>query len=112
PGARRVGGKTGTSLGGKAGANVPVGIALLLGMIELATHAHATLWVVGREFALQMSIGLTIGLVGGLALGAVLRRLSLPTPSLYTLRLLAGAGLVYGVAAVARGSGFLAVFVA
>src|SRR5581483_4820952 len=69
-------------------------------------------WVVVREFALQMSIGLAIGIAGGLALGAILSRFSLPTPSLYTLRLLAGAGLVYGVAAVAHGSGFLAVFVA
>jgi cell volume regulation protein A len=41
-----------------------------------------------------------------------MRRLSLPSSGLYTLRTLAGAGLVYGLAAVAQGSGFLAVFVA
>jgi cell volume regulation protein A len=37
---------------------------------------------------------------------------SLPDKGLYPLRTLAGAGVVYGMAAVAHGSGFLAVFVA
>jgi len=111
-GDREVAGKTGTILLGESGANDPVGIALMLGMIELATHAHATFWLVVREFALQMSIGLAIGLAGGVAVGAVMRRVSLPSAGLYTLRTLAGAGLVYGLATVAHGSGFLAVFVA
>jgi len=111
-GDREVAGKTGTILLGESGANDPVGIALMLGMIELATHAHATFWLVVREFALQMSIGLAIGLAGGVAVGAVMGRVSLPSAGLYTLRTLAGAGLVYGLATVAHGSGFLAVFVA
>ena len=36
----------------------------------------------------------------------------MPSTGLYTLRTLAGAGVIYGLAAVAGGSGFLAVFVA
>ncbi len=111
-GDREISGRTGTILLGESGANDPVGIALMLGMIELATHAHATFWIVVREFALQMTVGLVVGIAGGLALGAVMRRLSLPSPGLYTLRTLAGAGLIFGTATVAHGSGFLAVFVA
>jgi cell volume regulation protein A len=111
-GDREVAGRTGTILLGESGANDPVGISLMLGMIQLATHPDETFWVVVREFALQMSVGLAIGVAGGLAIGAVMRRLSLPSPGLYTLRTLAGAGLVYGLATVAHGSGFLAVFVA
>jgi cell volume regulation protein A len=111
-GDREVAGRTGTILLGESGANDPVGISLMIGMIELATHPHATFWIVVREFALQMAVGLAIGIAGGLAIAAVMRRLSLPSPGLYTLRTLAGAGLVYGLAAVAHGSGFLAVFVA
>jgi cell volume regulation protein A len=65
-----------------------------------------------REFSLQMSIGLAIGVLGGIGLGAVMTRLSLPSSGLYTVRTLAAAGIVYGVASVAHGSGFLAVFVA
>ena len=60
-GKREVGGRTGTILEGESGVNDPVGIALMLGMIEFATHADATFWVVVREFALEMSIGLAIG---------------------------------------------------
>jgi cell volume regulation protein A len=41
-----------------------------------------------------------------------MRRISLPREGLYPLRTLAAAGVIYGVAAVAHGSGFLAVFVA
>jgi cell volume regulation protein A len=111
-GDREIRGKTGTILLGESGANDPVGIALMIGMIDLATHEDATFWIVVREFALQMSIGLAIGVAGGLAVVAVMKRLSLPSPGLYTLRTLAGAGLVYGLATVAHGSGFLAVFVA
>src|SRR5436853_2282956 len=77
-GDREIGGRTGTILLGESGANDPVGIALMLGMIELATHANATFWIVVREFAIQMSVGLAVGIAGGLALGAVMRRLSLP----------------------------------
>jgi cell volume regulation protein A len=41
-----------------------------------------------------------------------MRRVTLPDEALYPLLTLAGAGIVYGLAAVAHGSGFLAVFVA
>ena len=40
------------------------------------------------------------------------RRLTLPEPSLYPLRVLAGAGMIFGASALAHGSGFIAVFVA
>ncbi len=111
-GEREISGRTGTILEGESGANDPVGIALMLGMIELATHANASFWIVVRVFAEQMSIGLAIGIAGGLIERLVMRRIALPSSGLYTLRTLALAGLVYGVATVAHGSGFLAVFVA
>jgi len=111
-GEREIKGRTGTILEGESGANDPVGIALMLGIIELATHADASFWIVVRVFAEQMSIGLAIGVAGGLLERRLLQRVALPAAGLYTLRTLALAGLVYGVAAVAHGSGFLAVFVA
>jgi len=110
-GGQEIGGRTGTILEGESGANDPVGIALMVGLIELATHAHATFWIVVRVFAEQMAVGLVIGVAGGVA-AYLLRGIALPSSGLYTLRTLALAGVVYGVAAVAHGSGFLAVFVA
>jgi cell volume regulation protein A len=111
-GDRAIGGTVQPLLEGESGANDPVGIALMIGMIELATRHDATFWIVVETFALQMSIGLAFGIVGGLVERTLLRRLALPSSGLHTVRTLALAGLVYGAATVAHGSGFLAVFVA
>jgi cell volume regulation protein A len=111
-GNREVGGRTGTILEGESGVNDPVGIALMLGMLELATHADATFWVVVREFVVEMTVGLAVGAAGAWLVLQTLRRIHLANPALYPLRSLAAAGVIYGVAAAAHGSGFLAVFVA
>ncbi|HEX2293672.1 MAG TPA: cation:proton antiporter [Gaiellaceae bacterium] len=108
---KEIRGRAGTILEGESGVNDPVGIALMIGMIELAENADATFWVVVEEFAVEMSVGLLIGLLGAAAMRPLLR-VSLPNPGLYPIRTLAAAGIVYGVASVAHGSGFLAVFVA
>ena len=110
-GGKEIGGRSGTILEGESGVNDPVGIALMIGMIELATHPDASFWVVVEEFAVEMSVGLVVGLVGAAAMRPLMR-LSLPSASLYPLRALAAAGVIYGVAATAHGSGFLAVFIA
>jgi cell volume regulation protein A len=111
-GDREIGGRTGTILEGESGANDPVGIALMLGLLELATHSDASFWIVVRVFCEQMSIGLAIGIAGGLLESVLLRRVGFPAAGLHTVRTLALAGVVYGAATVAHGSGFLAVFVA
>jgi cell volume regulation protein A len=111
-GAREIRGRAGTILEGEAGTNDPVGIALMIGMIELATEDGGNLGIVVEEFLVEMTIGLGIGVVGALLLLPVLRRVPLTSPTLYPIRVLAGAGVIYGLASVAHGSGFLAVFVA
>jgi cell volume regulation protein A len=104
-------GRTGTILEGESGVNDPVGIALMIGMIELATHPDATFWVVVEEFSVEMAVGLVVGLLGAAAMRPLLR-IPLPDAGLYPLLTLAAAGVIYGAASVAHGSGFLAVFVA
>ena len=111
-GDKQIRGRTGTILEGEAGVNDPVGIALMIGMLEFATTDGGSLWAVVREFALQMSIGLAVGLAGTALLVVFMRRVHLPSEGLYPLRTLAAAGLIYGLASVAHGSGFLAVFIA
>src|SRR5512132_3340966 len=111
-GRREVAGRSGTTLEGEAGVNDPAGIALMLGMIELATHADASFWVVVREFAVEMSIGVALGLLGALVLIPVLRVLRLPSEGLYPVLALVLAGALYAVTSLAHGSGFLAVFIA
>jgi cell volume regulation protein A len=111
-GNREIGGRTGTILEGESGANDPVGIALMIGMLELATTDDASFWTVVREFSLEMALGLAVGLAGAWALVRLMERVSLPIEGLYPLRTLAAGGVIYGVAALAHGSGFLAVFIA
>jgi cell volume regulation protein A len=111
-GKREVRGRAGTILEGESGANDPVGIALMIGMLEFATHDDASAWTVAIEFTIEMVVGLAGGLIGGAVLLWLLRRVSLPTEGLYPIRVLGIAGVVYGLTSILHGSGFLAVFVA
>jgi potassium/hydrogen antiporter len=111
-GNREVGGRTATILEGESGANDPVGIALMIGLLAYATSSNASAWTTVREFVVEMAVGLAIGVAGGLVLSQLMRRSVLPREGLYPLRTLAAAAVIYGVTAVAHGSGFLAVFVA
>jgi cell volume regulation protein A len=67
---------------------------------------------VAWEFGLQMAVGVAVGVAGGMALLTFMRRVPLPSEGLYSLRVLTCALAIYGLATVAHGSGFLAVFVA
>jgi cell volume regulation protein A len=110
-GSKEVGGRSGTILEGESGFNDPVGIALMIGLVELATTDDGSFWLVIREFAVEMSIGLAFGLAGGLVLGWALRHIALPQ-ALTPIWALAIVGVVFGVTGVLHGSGFLAVFIA
>jgi cell volume regulation protein A len=59
-----------------------------------------------------MAVGAAVGVAGGMALLALMRRVPLPSEGLYAPRVLFGALALYGLATVAHGSGFLAVFAA
>jgi cell volume regulation protein A len=59
-----------------------------------------------------MGIGAAVGVAGGRALVWFTRRVPLPGQGLYPLRTLACALLLFAIATLARGSGFLAVFTA
>ena len=111
-GRKEIAGRTGTILEGESGANDPVGIALMLAAISLAqTDSTSVAHAVG-DFFLQLGVGTAVGIAGAYLLMLVLRRIVLPNPALYPLRTLALAGVIYGVATVAHGSGFLAVYIA
>jgi potassium/hydrogen antiporter len=111
-GRREIAGRSGTTLEGEAGVNDPAGIALMLGMIELATHDDASAFVVVQEFVIEMGIGTAMGFGGAFALLPLLRRLRLPAEGLYPVLALALAGALYGATSSVHGSGFLAVFIA
>jgi potassium/hydrogen antiporter len=109
---KEVHGRSGTILEGESGFNDPVGIALMIGMVEFATHDDASVWTVVNEFVVGMAVGLVAGVAGALALAALVGRAPLPDRTLYPIAVILTVGVVYGAATVAHGSGFLAVFVA
>jgi cell volume regulation protein A len=109
---KEVEGRSGTILEGESGFNDPVGIALMIGMIELATDDDASKLSVVWQFLLEMSVGLAVGIVGAGAIALMIRRAPFPDRTLYPIAVILMAGVIYGVGTVAHGSGFLAVFVA
>jgi cell volume regulation protein A len=111
-GRREISGRTATILEGESGANDPVGIALMLAAISLAQAEPTSVTQAVGEFFLQLGVGTVIGVAGAFGLLYLIRRIVLPNPALYPLRTLAFAGVIYGLATVAHGSGFLAVYIA
>jgi cell volume regulation protein A len=111
-GQREVSGRAGTVLEGESGANDPVGIALMTSLLAAGAVNATAFGRVTGEFAAQMAVGAAVGVAGGTALLWFIRRVPLPSEGLYPLRTLAAAFVLFGLATVAHGSGFLAVFVA
>jgi potassium/hydrogen antiporter len=112
-GNREVRGRAGVILEGESGANDPVGIALLLALLTVGGGLDAAaVGSIALTFVVQMVVGAAVGVGGGWLLLQAMRRIALPGEGLYPLRTLALSLAIYGLATVAHGSGFLAVFVA
>lgn len=111
-GQREVSGRGDVILKGESGANDPVGIALMASLLGAGGLSVGAFGHVAGGFALQMAVGAAVGGAGGAALLWFTRRVPLPGEGLYPLRTLACALLLYAVATLAHGSGFLAVFAA
>jgi potassium/hydrogen antiporter len=110
-GRREIAGRTGTILEGESGANDPVGIALTLALVSAAAGGGSVGGAAG-DFVSSLVIGLAIGAAAALLVHPVLVRLPLREASLGPLRTLAFVGVVFGVASLAHGSGFLAAYIA
>lgn len=111
-GRREISGRAGPLLEGESGVNDPVGIALLVALLAEPAIGAAAAAHVAWELAAQLAVGTAVGVAGGWALLIFMRRVRLPHEGLYPLRVLASALAIYGLATVAHGSGFLAVFAA
>ncbi|MBA3234002.1 MAG: cation:proton antiporter [Propionibacteriales bacterium] len=111
-GRREISGRSGTILEGESGANDPVGIALMGSLLAAGALSAGSATGVAAEFVVQMTVGTLVGLLGAKGLLWFMRRIALPSEALYSLRTLAGGFAIFGLATVAQGSGFLAIFVA
>jgi cell volume regulation protein A len=100
------------TLEGEAGLNDPVAVLLVLGFmdwIEKPGYGVADMLLL---FVREIGIGLGVGLAVGWVAVRGLQRTRLASTGLYPVASLATAAVAYGLADVAHGSGFLAVYLA
>ncbi len=98
----------------ESGSNDPMAIFLVVALLELILSG-AGLDTLGpsllQAFALQMGLGLVLGLAGGWLMVRGINLIELE-PGLYPIAVLGGALMLFAFTALLGGSGFLAVYVA
>jgi cell volume regulation protein A len=98
------------SLEGESGMNDPVALLLVIGFIEWIQQPGYGLADMAGLLALKLALGIAIGVGLGRLAVAALDRVRLPSDGIYPVATIAIAALAYGLAELAHGSGFLAVY--
>ncbi len=98
------------SLEGESGMNDPVALLLVIGFIEWIQKLGYGFADMAGLLALKLALGAAIGLALGRLAVTALNRVRLPTDGIYPVATIAIAGLAYGLAEVAHGSGLLATY--
>lgn len=96
----------------ESGSNDPMAVFLTVGLVTIILNPGTSVWGLVPMFVLQMSVGAVCGLVLGHLAVRLINRINLAYDGLYPVFTLAVAMVVYGVADVLGGNGFLAVYVA
>jgi cell volume regulation protein A len=98
------------SLEGESGMNDPVALLLVIGFIEWIQKPGYGFADMAGLLVLKLALGAAIGLALGRLAVIALNRVRLPTDGIYPVATIAIAGLAYGLAEVAHGSGLLATY--
>ncbi|HWK54022.1 MAG TPA: potassium/proton antiporter, partial [Hyphomicrobiales bacterium] len=93
----------------ESGSNDPMAIFLTLMMIQLIHEPGASAWSGVIMLVQQMGIGGVAGVVGGIFLSQLLRRVDL-VPAMYPLLVVSAGLLLFALTDLAGGSGFLAIY--
>ncbi|MEA2722976.1 MAG: potassium/hydrogen antiporter [Gemmatimonadales bacterium] len=97
----------------ESGINDPVAVILTTVLTQnLLTPGAATGWRILVEVVVQMAVGAAVGAGVGYGGRYLLSRLALPSGGLYPVMTLALGLVAFGLATLAHGSGFLAVYLA
>jgi cell volume regulation protein A len=98
------------SLEGESGMNDPVALLLVTGFIDWIQDPGYGAEDMAVNLVVKLGLGAALGVAVGFGARWAIRNVDLPTPGLYPVASVATAGLAYGLAEVAHGSGFLAVY--
>src|SRR6185503_16208964 len=105
--------RVGVTLEVESGINDPVSVILTTVLTQnLLTPGAAEGWRIPAEIALQLALGTVVGGAVGYGGRYLLSRLALSTGGLYPVMTLALGLVAFGLATLAHGSGFLAVYLA
>lgn len=96
----------------ESGLNDPMAVALTIGFIELATVPSADGLTVIEILVRELGIGLAVGLGAGLVAWFAVPRFPASVADFAPVGSMAFAALAFGLADVAGGSGFLAIYLA
>jgi cell volume regulation protein A len=107
-------GRAGEVLEGESGVNDPVGIALMLGVLQIVQHGggDGAVLDVATTFVVQLGVGIIGGVVIGLAGNWVLTHAPLPSRAVHASAAFAVGMVALGITSLLHGSGFLAAFMA
>ncbi|MPZ38668.1 MAG: potassium/proton antiporter [Rhizobiales bacterium] len=103
--------RVGATLEVESGINDPVAIFLTIVLIEIILHGSKPWHEIASFLLTEMIVGCLLGYVGGRGVVLVLNRLNLPQ-GLHAPFVATGAVVIFALAEVGHGSGFLAVYVA
>jgi potassium/hydrogen antiporter len=98
------------SLEGESGMNDPVALLLVIGFIDWIQQPDYGFADMAGLLVLKLALGAAIGLALGRLAVAALDKVRLPTDGIYPVATIAIAGLAYGLAEAAHGSGLLATY--
>lgn len=98
------------ALEGESGMNDPIAVLLVTGFISWIQQPGYGLLDMLGGFAGDLGIGAVVGVVIGYGARWAFIKLDYPTPGLYPVASMAAAACSFGIADVAHGSGFLAVY--
>ena len=98
------------TLEGEAGLNDPVAVLLVIGFIDWIQKPDYGLGDMALSLVGELLIGAAVGAALGYLAVQALRRIRLASAGLYPVASIAIAALAFGLADVAHGSGFLAVY--
>jgi cell volume regulation protein A len=98
------------SLEGESGMNDPVALLLVIGFIEWIQQPGYGIADMAGLLVLKLGLGAAVGLALGRLAVLALDKVRLPGDGIYPVATIAIAALAYGLAELAHGSGFLAVY--
>ena len=94
----------------ESGSNDPMAVFLTIGLLQLLTWPTVSWHDLIPSFVMQMALGAAIGLGAGWLASHVFNRVRLDYEGLYPVMSMSVVALVFGLASVIGGNGFLAVY--